>query len=144
MGSTTGNKIITSGQRSLKSKSFIKQTPPKVGILIQNTISKFFKTKNQTQKRPPKVPKKLKTYIRRPQIKKFYKTDPPKIGNSDSKYNFEIFTNKKSNSKKTPYISKISKKYIRRPQIKTFYKTDPPKVGFLIQNKISKFSKTKN
>ena len=30
------------------------------------------------------------------------------------------------------------------PQIKKFYKTDPPKVGILIQNTISKFSKTKN
>ena len=43
-----------------KSKNFIKQTPQKVGILIQNTISKFSKTKNQTQKRPPKVPKNQK------------------------------------------------------------------------------------
>ena len=32
----------------LKSKSFIKQTPPIVEILIQNTISKFSKTKSQT------------------------------------------------------------------------------------------------
>ena len=51
-----------------------------MGILIQNTILKFSKTTNQTQKRPPKVPKNKKTYIRRPQIKKFYKTDPPKVG----------------------------------------------------------------
>ena len=70
-------------------------------ILIQNIISKFSKTKSQTQKRPPKVPKNQKTYIRRPQIKKFYKTDPPKSGNYDSKYNLEIFKNQKSNSKKT-------------------------------------------
>merc|ERR1711867_188768 len=53
--------------------------PRKVVILIQNIISKFSQTKNQTQKISPKVPKKLKTYIRRPQIKKFYKTDPPKV-----------------------------------------------------------------
>ena len=59
-------------------------------ILIQNTISKFSKTKNSTQKRPPKVLKKSKTYIRKPQIKKFYKTNPPKNGNSDSKYNFIV------------------------------------------------------
>ena len=40
-------------------KKFHKTAPPKkVGILIQNTISKFSKTKNQTQKRPPKVKKK--------------------------------------------------------------------------------------
>ena len=38
-------------------KKFHKTTPPKVGILIQNTISKFSKTKNQTKKRPPKFPK---------------------------------------------------------------------------------------
>ena len=44
----------------LKSKSFIKQTPPKLGIHIQNTMSKLSKTKNQTQKRLPKVPKNQK------------------------------------------------------------------------------------
>ena len=64
---------------------------------LQTVISEFSKTKNQTQKRPPKVLKNKKTYIRRPQIKKFYKTDPPKSGNSDSKYNFEIFKNQKLN-----------------------------------------------
>jgi len=32
----------------------------------------------------------------------------------------------------------------KKPQIKKFHKTDPPKVGILIQNTISKFSKTKN
>ena len=68
----------------------MKQTPPKVGILIQNTISKFSKTTNQIQKRPPKVPKKLKTYIGRPQIKMLYKTDPTKSGNSDSKPKVEL------------------------------------------------------
>ena len=41
----------------LKSINFIKQTPPKVGILIQKTFSKFSKLKKQTQKRPPKDPK---------------------------------------------------------------------------------------
>ena len=34
--------------------------PPKKGIQIQNTILKFSKTKNQTQKRTPKVPKNQK------------------------------------------------------------------------------------
>merc|ERR1712115_135444 len=52
---------------------------PKVGIVIKNTISKFSKTKNLTQKDPQKL-QKLKTYMRRPQIKKFYKTHPPKVG----------------------------------------------------------------
>ena len=32
-----------------------------MGTLIQNTISKFSKTENQTKKRPPKVLKKKKT-----------------------------------------------------------------------------------
>merc|ERR1712101_85253 len=41
-------------------KKFYKTDPPKVVILIQNTILKFSKTKNQTQKRPPKVPKNQK------------------------------------------------------------------------------------
>merc|ERR1711867_356219 len=41
-------------------KKFYKTDPPKVEILIQNTISKFSKTKNLTQKRPQKVPKKIK------------------------------------------------------------------------------------
>ena len=41
-------------------KSNLIISTPKVGILIQNTISKFSKTKNQTQKRPPKVPKNQK------------------------------------------------------------------------------------
>ena len=36
--------------------------PTNVGILIQNTISKFWKTKNQTQKRPPKGPKNKNIY----------------------------------------------------------------------------------
>jgi len=57
-------------------KKLYKIDPPKVGILIQNTIQKTSKTRNETQKRPSKVPKKSKTYIGRPETKKFYKTDP--------------------------------------------------------------------
>ena len=71
-----------------------------MGILIQNTISKFSKTQNKTQKRPPKF-KKIKTYIRRPQIKKFYKKDPPNLGiliqNAVSK-----FSKTKNQTKKDP------------------------------------------
>ena len=70
--------------------------------MIQNIISKFSKSKNQTQKRPPKIKKNKKTYIGRGQIKKFHKTDPTKSRNSDSKYNFEIIKNQKLNSEKTP------------------------------------------
>ena len=43
-----------------------KQTVLNVEIMIQNTISKFSKTKNQTEKRPPILPKNQKKYIRRP------------------------------------------------------------------------------
>ena len=58
-----------------------------MGILIQNTILKFSKTKNQTKKRTPKAPKNKKKPIRRPKIKNFYKIDSPKNENSDLKYN---------------------------------------------------------
>merc|ERR1712120_1797 len=54
-------------------KKFHKTDPPKLGILIQNTISKFSKPKIKLKKDPLKL-KKSKTYIRRPQNKKFYKT----------------------------------------------------------------------
>ena len=47
--STTMDKIIEDASN--------KKVKIKVGILIQNTISKFSKTKNQTKKRPPKFPK---------------------------------------------------------------------------------------
>ena len=91
-----------------------------MGILIQNTISHFSKTKNQTQKRPPKVPKNQK-HIRRPQIKKFYKTDPPKIGiliqNPISK-----FLKTRYQTQKRPPKVKKNQKHIRRPQIKKFIK----------------------
>ena len=39
---------------------FYKTDSPKVGIFIQHKISKYSKTKNQTKKRPPKVPKNQK------------------------------------------------------------------------------------
>merc|ERR1712115_628929 len=78
-----------------------KMAPPKVGILIQNTISKFSKTKNLTQKDPQKLQK----------IKKFYKTHPPKSGNSDSKYTLEIFKNQKIKLKKPPKFPKIKNIY---------------------------------
>ena len=83
---------------STKSTNIIKQTPPKVGILIQKTFSKFSKLKNQTQKRPPKNPKSQNFN----KINKLHKTDPPKSGYSDSKNIFEIFKTQKPNSKKTP------------------------------------------
>merc|ERR1712239_61375 len=103
-----------------KIKKFHKRDPPKMEILIQNTISKFSKPKIKLKKDPLKL-KKSKTYIRRPQIKKFYKTDPPpKVG--------ILIQNTISNFSKTKHQNK--KTYIKRPQIKKFYKTDPPKWEF--------------
>jgi len=43
-------------------KKFNKTDPPKVGILIQNTILKFSKTKNQTQKDPLNLKKNQNIY----------------------------------------------------------------------------------
>ena len=43
-------------------KKFYKTESLKVGILIQNTISKFSKNNNQTKQRPPKVPKNQNIY----------------------------------------------------------------------------------
>ena len=63
-------------------KKFYKTDPPKVVILIQNTISKFSKTKNQTEKGPPKF-QKIKYIYKEASYQKFYKTDPTKSGNSD-------------------------------------------------------------
>ena len=58
-------------------KKYSKTDPPKVGILIQSTISKFSKTKNQTQKRPPKFPKYQKGGLK---SKSFIKQTPLKVG----------------------------------------------------------------
>merc|ERR1712089_101823 len=60
------------------------------------------------------------------------------------KIQFKNFQKPKIKLKKAPLKFQKLKTYIRRPQIKKFYKTGPPKVGILIQNTISKFSKTKN
>ena len=73
-------------------KKFYKTDSQKVGILIQNTISNFQKNKNQTQKRPPKVPK-IQKHIKGGLESISFIKQTPKIGNSDSKYNFEIFKN---------------------------------------------------
>ena len=53
--------------------------PPKVVILIQNTISKFLKNKNQTQIAPLKF-QKIKNIYKEASNQKFYKTDPSKVG----------------------------------------------------------------
>ena len=60
-------------------KKFYKTDPPKVEILIQNTFSKFSKTKNQTQKRPTKVPKNQKHIYGGLKSKSFIKQTPPKV-----------------------------------------------------------------
>ena len=71
-----------------------------MGIVIQNTILKFSKMKNQTQKCPLSS-KKSKTYIRRPQIKKFYKTDPQKC-QFWFKIQFQTFQKTKNQTQKRP------------------------------------------
>ena len=58
-------------------KKFLKTNPPKVGILILNTIQKFSKTKNQTKKRTPEVPKNLKDTEGGLKSKSFIKQTPP-------------------------------------------------------------------
>merc|ERR1712030_280595 len=99
----------TSGQRSLKSKSFIKQTPPKVGFLIKIQFRNFQKPKIKLKKDPLKF-QKIKNIYKEASNQKVYKTDPPKV---------RILI-QNSISKKTPLCSKKLKIYIRRPQIKSF------------------------
>ena len=80
-----------------------------MGILIQNTISKFSKTKNQTQKDPLNFQKNKKTYIRKPQIKKFYKTDPPKVGILIQNTIYKFSTTKNQTQKRPPKVPKNEK-----------------------------------
>ena len=114
-----------------------------MGIRIQNEISKFSKTKNQTQKRPPKVPKNQKHIYGGLKSKSFIKQTPQKW-EIWFKMKFRNFQKPKIKPKKDPLKLKKSKTFIRSLQIKKFYKTDHQKVGILIQNAISKFSKTTN
>ena len=58
------------------------------GILIQNTISKFSKTKNQTIKRPPKVPK-IKNIYKEASNKKVLLNRPPQKWESRFRIQFE-------------------------------------------------------
>merc|ERR1712089_8868 len=90
-------------------KKFYKTGPPKVGILIQNTILKFSKTKNLTQKDPQKLQKIKKQYIRRPQIKKFYNTDPPKVGILISNTILKFSKCKNKPQKRPPKVPKNQK-----------------------------------
>ena len=50
-----------------------------MGILIQNTILKFSKTKIQTQKEPLKFQKINNMYKEDPYQKRFIKQTPPKV-----------------------------------------------------------------
>ena len=72
-----------------------------MGIQIQNTISKFLKTKNQTQKRPPKVLKITKNVYWGLKSKCLRKHDTPKVDiliqNTISK-----FSKTKNQTKKRP------------------------------------------
>ena len=58
-------------------------------ILIQNTISKYSKTKNQTQKDLLKFHFIMNIYKKASKSKSFIK-QTPKNWNSDSKYNFIV------------------------------------------------------
>ena len=78
-------------------------------ILILNTISKFSKTKNFTQKDPLKF-QNCKKMCREASNQKVYENRPPKSGHSDYNYNFKIFKNQKINSKKTPSSLNKNKK----------------------------------
>ena len=51
------SKLATNLVRVIKVPKVKKQTPPKVGILILDPISKFSKIKNETQKDPLKFQK---------------------------------------------------------------------------------------
>merc|ERR1712030_290395 len=116
----------TSGQRSLKSKSFIKQTPPKVGFLIKIQFPNFQKPKIKLKKDPLKF-QKIKKYIRRLEIKKFYKTDPPKVGiliqNTISKFS----KTKNKTQKRPPKIQKIKNIQKEGLKSKNFIKQIPQK-----------------
>ena len=57
----------------------------KIGNSDSKYNSEIFKNQKSNSKKVPWSSKKLKTYIRRPQIKMLYKTDPTKSGNSYSK-----------------------------------------------------------
>ena len=91
-----------------------------MGILIQSTVSKFSKTKNQTQKGPLKF-QKVKNIYKEASNKKNHKTDPPKSGNSDSNTILKYSKTKDQTKKRPPKVPKNKKKHIRRPQIKKFY-----------------------
>ncbi len=69
--------------------------------MIQKTISKFSKTKNQTKKRLPKVPKNQKYLEGGLKSKHFIKQTPPKV-RILIQIQIQNFQNIKSNSKKTP------------------------------------------
>ena len=95
-----------------------------MGILIQTKILKFSKTKNLTQKRPPKVPKNQKHIYGGLKSKSFIKQTPLKVGiliqNTISKFS----KTKNKTKKRPPKIKKKSKQCIRRLQIKKLKKTD--------------------
>merc|ERR1711984_17878 len=72
-------------------KKFHKTDTPKVGILIQNTISKFSKIK--LKKDPLKFQKIKNIYKEASNQKVIENRPPPKSGNYDAKYKIEIFKN---------------------------------------------------
>ena len=70
-----------------------------------------------------------------------FKVSIEAYGHSASNYHFRIFKKPKIKLKKFQKIKNIYKEATNK---KSYIKTKPPKVGMLIQNTISKFSKTKH
>ena len=81
--------IHARGYYSFSITKFYKTDPQKWEFWFKIHFKNFQKPKIKLRKDPPKF-QKIKTCIRRLQIKKFYKTNPPKNGNFDSKYNFIV------------------------------------------------------
>jgi len=90
-------------------KKFYKTYPPKMGILTQNTILKFSKTKNQTKKDPLKFQTIQNIYNGASNQKVFYKTDPLKVGILIQN-TISIFSKiKKQTQKRPPKVPKNQK-----------------------------------
>merc|ERR1712030_70756 len=119
----------TSGQRSLKSKSFIKQTPPKVGFLIKIQFRNFQKSKIKLKKDPLKF-QKIQNSYKENSIKKVRKEPPPKVGililDPISK-----FSKIENETQKVPLkLKKIQNRY-KGPSNNFFFRKQapPPKSG---------------
>ena len=80
-----------------------------MGILIQNTISKFSKTKNQTQKRPLKFQKIKNTYKEASNKCFLYNRPPPKVGILIQNTISNFLKTKNQTKKRPPKVKKNQK-----------------------------------